>query len=171
VGAGVGIGTVGALTWHGFERAVACEADPSAYDALRLNLAINDLTARAYALPVELESAGEQLTLDYLVERGVMPPDGAGLVWAEEDAGLTAATTLLESGPPLLLHLASPALADFLRQGGLAETHSHFARISKTGQRTTARRVAPIASLPGIAGRGAERGGYVLAVRLDGRDG
>jgi FkbM family methyltransferase len=149
--AGTGPATVAALAWHGFSRAVSWEPDASLHRILLLNLTANRLRTRARALPVAPRRVGRR---------------GAGLVWLEagENPEGAVGEALLRGGPPVFLRLE--ASAAWL--GRLAETHTHFVKIS-SGRRSVRPQLRPIGALESLAdatdARRA-RADYVLAIRL-----
>jgi FkbM family methyltransferase len=152
VEAGVGIATVAAVRWCGFSRALACEADQSAYPTLKLNVAANDLRDRVRTLPVSVGGGGD-VSLDDLVRRGLIASREVGLLWMDgaQSAGiLHGARALLEAAPPLVCR--SNAVAS------LEDTHTHFVRLDEAG--TT---LVPIDSLER---HGAGRSVHILAVRI-----
>jgi FkbM family methyltransferase len=163
VRAGTGIATVAALRWHGFARALACEEDQSAYPVLRTSVAANGLRERVRALPVGL--GGEEVTLDDLVQRGLIEAGQAGLVWIEgpePEHIVEGARTLLEAGPPLLLGLESGTTLDPLLEDGLATTYTHFVCIERKVSPAEPDWLLPMASLRGVLSD--QKSTYLLAV-------
>jgi FkbM family methyltransferase len=136
VGANIGTTTVSALRRFDFASGVAIEPEPENFRLLRANLVMNDLDERVRALPVAASGAEgevllevarrksgihhvvdaadperrtlgvEAVTLDGLVERGVIEPARVGLLWVDvvghEEAVLAGATALLTQGIPLV---------------------------------------------------------------------
>jgi FkbM family methyltransferase len=138
VGANIGTTTVMALRRHPFSAAVALEPSPDNFRLLRLNLTANGLDASVQALPVaagdrhcevaldlsrsnhgghrvsDAAPAGdavtaECITLDGLVDQGVVDPVRVGLLWIDapgsEGPALLGAGRLLEAGTPTVVSL------------------------------------------------------------------
>jgi FkbM family methyltransferase len=135
VGANIGTTTVMALRRHGFASGVTIEPSPANGRLLRLNVVANDLEERVRILLVAAsEEAGEihfdvsnanwgghrvsdgdgpttvtveAVTLDGLVECGVVQPERVGLVWIDaqghEPAVLAGASHLIERGTPTVV--------------------------------------------------------------------
>ena len=135
VGANIGTTTVMALRRHGFASAVAIEPSPDNFRTLRLNLVANDLESRVNTIraavsdregevwfdvsrpscgsyriaPEEADGAVavDAVTLDGLVERGVIDPARVGMLWVDavgsEPKVLTGASSLLEAGVPAVV--------------------------------------------------------------------
>jgi FkbM family methyltransferase len=135
VGANIGTTTVMALRRHGFTSAVAIEPSPANGRVLRLNVVANELEERVRVLSVAVSdqkgeihfdvsdanwgghrvtSDGgpttvvvEAVTLDELVDQGVVPPGRVGLVWIDapghEAAVLAGASRLIEQGTPIVV--------------------------------------------------------------------
>jgi FkbM family methyltransferase len=136
VGANIGTTTVAALRRHGFATGVALEPSPGNFQLLRLNLAANGLDGPVRALQVAaddepgvvaLDVSGanhgghhvrtglladraasvESVTLDGLVESGVLDPERIGLLWVDtpgsESRVLVGAARLLREGVPTVV--------------------------------------------------------------------
>jgi FkbM family methyltransferase len=135
VGANIGTTTVMALRRFGFASAVAIEPSPANGRLLRLNIVANDLEARVRTFPAAAsDRAGdirfdvsnanwgghrvsdgdgparvtvEAVTLDGLVEQGVVQAERVGLVWIDaqghEPAVLAGASKLIEQGVPIVV--------------------------------------------------------------------
>jgi FkbM family methyltransferase len=148
--AGIGVGAVAALRWHGFDRAVACEEDPETFAVLRLNLALNGLgdTVHVVEALAELEP---RLGDDLL-------PAGPGLIWAENGA-LAAMAASFDAACPVVIGTASgPDLA------ALERTHTHAVVLQPGASADAEIERGPIQTLGET--RPAE-GAHVLALRLD----
>jgi FkbM family methyltransferase len=133
VGAGTGTATVAALRWHGFSRALACECDPAAGRVLRVNLAANGLGERVRALPVGFSDS--DVIVDDLVGRGLIGAGEAGLIWIEAPPVvrvLQGATSLLETGPPVVLRAAADGVPAGVARL-LARTHTHLVNLDDPG--------------------------------------
>jgi len=135
VGANIGTTTVTALRRHAFVAGVALEPAPENFRLLRLNLTANRLEEAVRALPVAagdrpgevaLDTSrtnhgghrvapdapapgaitAERVTLDGLVDEGVVDVARVGLLWVDapgsEDQALLGATRLLEAGVPIV---------------------------------------------------------------------
>jgi FkbM family methyltransferase len=135
VGANIGATTVLAMRRYGFTHAVAIEPSPRNFSTLKLNLAANRLESFVVALPCavadeegsrrfvtssissgrdKLMSPGsdreailvECVTLDGLVDRGIIDPSRVGLLWIDavgaEPEVLQGAARLLEHGVPVV---------------------------------------------------------------------
>jgi FkbM family methyltransferase len=153
VGANIGTTTVVALRRHGFATGIALEPSPENFRLLRLNLTANGLDGLVQALPVAADdkpgvvaldlsranhgghqvvagpltdgaTAVESVTLDGLVERGVIDPERVGLLWVDapgsETRVLLGAARLLRGGVPTVITIrpreieAQSALVDLL---------------------------------------------------------
>jgi len=144
VGANIGTTTIPAVGTFGFARGVALEPERENATLLRANLLLNGLQDRVRVLPVAGSSAPgpltlalhpsnsgghrvveapisgtvseacEAVTLNELVERGVIQLDRLGLVWIDaqghEPDILAGASQILESGIPLVLEYQPSAL-------------------------------------------------------------
>jgi hypothetical protein len=176
MGAGPGFEVLAALRWHDFRDAVACENDPAAYDLLKLNVAANDLEHRVRTVPALLTGSanGHDLSADFLLERGILDADGAGLVWIEQARAGTSvvdgAHRILASGPPLLARLAKDGLSAKSLESYkiLEQTHTHFVTVRKTDFGLP-RTPQPISSLrkelPSMYRKSGANGLSVLVVR------
>ena len=152
VGANIGTTTVMALRRHPFSAAVALEPSPDNFRLLALNLAANGLDGAVRALPVAAgDRAGEvaldlsrsnhgghrvsteapedavtveRVTLDGLVEGGIVDAARIGLLWIDapgsEAQALLGASRLIEAGIPVVVSIrpgtvdAGGRLADLL---------------------------------------------------------
>jgi hypothetical protein len=106
VGAGAGLATVAALAWHGFARAVACEADFGASRVLELNLVANRL------------------------QRYPVSPVQPGLIWIEDPRQVGNPRQLLNDLPPVVLRLG-PARLPPKVLSALSVGHTHFVKLTK----------------------------------------
>jgi FkbM family methyltransferase len=176
LGAGPGFEVLAALRWHDFRDAVACENEPAAYELLKLNVAANDLEGRVRAIPALLTNSadGHDPSVDFLLERGILDADGAGLVWIEQARAGTSvlggAHRILESGPPLLIRLAGgrASVDSLVRDKILEKTHTHFVTVRKTDFGLS-RTLQPISAmrkeLEGMYRKAGANGLSVLVVR------
>ena len=152
VGANIGTTTVMAVRRYGFSAGVALEPSPANFLLLRLNLTANGLDGVVQALPVaagdqpgevvldlsrsnhgghRVSTAAqgdgvtvESVTLDGLVESGIVDPERIGLLWVDapgsEAHALLGATRLAEAGTPIVASIrpgsvdAGSPLADLL---------------------------------------------------------
>ena len=136
VGANIGTTTVLALSRRLFTSAVAVEPAPENFRTLRINVVANDLDSRVQLIAAAVtdregevafdvsrsNSGGHRIasgadaaqtvrvaavTLDRLVERGVIDPDRAGLLWIDavghEGNVLAGAERLLATGLPVVI--------------------------------------------------------------------
>jgi FkbM family methyltransferase len=199
VGANIGTTTVRAIRRHGFARGVALEPAPQNFRTLRLNLVANDIDSRVTAVPaavsdhdgrVELalssRTSGEHtivppngaapetltveaLSLDGLIERGVLDPDAVGLLWIDaqgaEGLALAGATALLERGVPIALAVR-PKLANWRESRNalvrLLADYTDFADLRR-GKRP------PTGDLASLLDSATDGGGDLLAVRRPAR--
>lgn len=144
VGANIGTSVIPAVQAYGYGRGVAIEPFPANARALRLNCAANgvhDLVQVVEAAASDVEGIAELdigapgwgvhrlrrgdgavqtapvtvVSLDGLVERGVLDPESVGLVWVDvqghEGHVLNGARRLLEQAPPLAVALRPKKLA------------------------------------------------------------
>jgi FkbM family methyltransferase len=169
VGANIGSSTIHALRRHGFARAVALEPSPENFQTLAVNIAANRLADRVDALQAAAsDSEGratldltwdtgmhrlaaaevadtaevETVTLDGLVERGVIDPARVGLVWIDaqgnEPAVLGGATKLLEAGTPLVVSIKPARDRETWLDTGLADRiGAYYANLLELRKRRT----------------------------------
>jgi FkbM family methyltransferase len=199
VGANIGTTTVRAIRRHRFARAVALEPAPQNFRTLRLNLVANDIDSRVTAVQaavsdhdgrVELalssRTSGEHtivpangaspatltveaVSLDGLVERGVLDADAVGLLWIDaqgaEGLVLAGATALLERGVPIALAVR-PKLANWRESRNalvrLLADYTDFADLRR-GKRP------PTGDLASLLDSATDGGGDLLAVRRPAR--
>ena len=136
LGANIGTSAITALRSHDFERAVACEPEPENYRLLKVNATMNDVDDLLTALQVAvsdqrgtaslaldpLNSGGhfvangdtahetvtvETVSVDYLIERGVLDSQAVGLIWIDaqgyEGHIVKGASSLIELGVPIVM--------------------------------------------------------------------
>ena len=104
----------------------------------------------------------ETVTLDYLVDGGVIAPRRTGLLWMDAEAHeghiLAGASSLLEHGPPLVLEF-NPAHLDrtgdrALLQRALEDSYTHFAAMHRERNRSKGDfPLRPLSELPTVAER------------------
>jgi FkbM family methyltransferase len=158
VGANIGTTTIPAVAHHGFGTAVACEPSPGSAALLRANCALNGVADRVRVVEavvsdtrgtVEFDVSGTApgrhkvaaagaeetiavptVSLDALVEDGVLDPATVGLLWIDaqghEPQVLAGASSLLERRVPAVVaarrrKLARAGSTDSL--GALLERH------------------------------------------------
>ena len=102
----------------------------------------------------------ETVTLDYLVDGGVIAPRRTGLLWMDAEAHeghiLEGASSLLEHGPPLVLEF-NPAHLDRagdreLLQRALEDSYTHFVGMHREHDRAEGDfPLRPVAELPAFA--------------------
>ena len=136
LGANIGTSAITALRSHDFARAVACEPEPENYRLLKVNAAMNDVDDLLTGLQVAvsdhcgtatlaldpINSGGhfvitgdreqetltvEAVSVDYLIERGVLDSQAVGLIWIDaqgyEGQIIKGASSLTERGIPIVL--------------------------------------------------------------------
>jgi FkbM family methyltransferase len=190
VGANIGTTTVRALRRHGFASGVALEPSPDNFRLLRLNLTANGLESVVQALPVaagdrpgtvtldvananhgahrvaaQVSTDGvtvESVTLDGLVESGIVDPSQAGLLWIDapgsESGALLGATRLLEAGVPVVVSI---------RPGGFPERLADLLTACYTDavELRKQERILPIDAVPGLSGSYRHKGDVLLVRR------
>jgi FkbM family methyltransferase len=162
VGANIGTTTIPALRTHGFASAVACEPLEGNYALLRENIARNGLDDRVTTVPNAVSDRSgtaqltqnpgfdghgwiappapdapavevELVTIDGLVDRGIIDPERTALLWIDTEGHeghvLRGASRLTERGVPVVLELHPAGMVehgdpDALFEG--ARRYSHF---------------------------------------------
>jgi len=128
--------------------------------------------------------AVESLTLDALVERGVIDPAQVGLLWMDaqghEGHILDGASGLLEHAPPILMEIDPPTLdacgGREMLERAIARYYSHFIDMrGARGDITTADiALKPVAELPDLIATlsedAATRFTDILVLKLEGRE-
>ena len=189
VGANIGTTTVMALRRHPFAAGVAVEPSPDNFRLLRLNLAANGLHASVQAfqaaagdrpgevaLDLSRSNHGghrvadegtvtvEQMTLDGLVERGLVDTSSVGLLWVDapgsETRALLGATHLVEAGVPIVVSVR-PGTADpgSPLAGLLTASYTDAVELRKQERRL------PIEGLTGLSTGYAHKGDVLLVRR------
>ena len=193
VGANIGTTTVTALRRHAFAAGVALEPAPGNFRLLRVNLAANGLDGAVRALNVaagdrpgevaldtsrtnhgghrvspDAPAPGtvtvERVTLDGLVEQGIVDPARAGMLWIDapgsEDQALLGATRLVEAGVPIVMSIRPGELGARTPLAGLlAASYTDVVELRK------AERHLPIAELTTLSDTYEHKGDALLVRR------
>jgi FkbM family methyltransferase len=188
VGANIGTSTIAALK-AGFGRGVALEPEPENFNTLRLNTVINGLDDRVTALQVagsdraghaqlqvadgqsgkhrmagkkesDLEITVRTVTLDGLVDEGVIDVDRAGLLWLDvqghETQVLKGASRLVAGGCPILFEWQPKMMASPVTAGALHAVLDQYTSFVNVRDRSLLAR--PVAEFDRFVQESAEAG-------------